>query len=103
MYFLHCAEHLYKDPALKELLRVSKHVSNCWMQFAVELGLKPEKVDAIDAENGSISNKCYSVLNTWLKSLQHPCWCEVAKALEMVDLVQMSKNVSDTYLSCKYI
>jgi len=73
------------------------------MHFGVELGLNPEKVEAINAESYNIRTKCYMMLRSWLKSLPNPCWCEVAKALEMVGLQQIFEKIYDSYLSCKYV
>jgi len=95
--FLHFAalDHQQSQPELKELVRYSYKIARVWKQLALELSLSPEDVDVIDVNHVDVNDKCYEMFNTWLRRTCDPCWCQVANALKIVKLNEVTIEVEN--------
>ena len=91
--------HQYCKPELKELCRHSDAVSLFWKQLALELDFPSETIDRIDKDRDSLTDKCYDLFKTWLQRSPNACWCHIIDALKTRDMLQMARNVEETYLS----
>ena len=102
MYYLHTLlDHQRCKPKLKELLRYDSHMAACWIRIALELDISEEEVEKINVDRSTVSDKCYTVFSTWLKSFTNDklCWCQIANAFKMAGLVDVAKNIRESHLS----
>ena len=95
--------HQYHKPKLKELCRYSDSVSPYWKKLALELDFPYEVVDRIDNDHNRLTDKCYDMFNTWLQRSPDACWCHIVNALKMCNMLQMARNVEETFLSMKQL
>ena len=73
----------------------------CWIRIALELDISEEEVEKINVDRSTVSDKCYTVFSTWLKSFTNDklCWCQIANAFKMAGLVDVAKNIRESHLS----
>jgi len=90
--------HQHHKPELKELCHYSEAVSSCWKELALELDLPYETINTINIDHDCIKNKCYYMFNAWLHR-SDACWCHIVKALKMIKMLQLAKNIEESFLS----
>ena len=91
--------HKYHKPRLKELCRHYEAVSSCWKELALELDLSYDTINRIDNDHDRIKEKCYDMFNTWLQRSPDACWCHIVNALKMCKMLQLSKDIQESFLS----
>ena len=91
--------HQHHKPKLKELCRYSETVSSCWKQLGLELDLPLETVSTIDHNHHYVEDKCYYMFNTWLQRSPDASWCHIVDALKMIKMLQLAKNIEESFLS----
>ena len=76
-------------------------MATCWKHVALELDIPEEVVEKIDVDRSTVSDKCYSVFSTWLKSFTNDklCWCQIVDAFKMAGLVDVAENIRESHLS----
>ena len=91
--------HKHHRPKLKELCRHYEAVSYCWKELALELDLPLETINRIDNDHDRIKDKCYDMFNTWLQRSPDACWCHIVNALKMCKMLQLAKDIEESFLS----
>ena len=91
--------HQHHRPKLKELCRYSEAISLCWVDLALELDLPYETINTIDNDHNHIKEKCRSMFNTWLERSPNACWCHIVNALKMHAMLQLAKDIEQSFLS----
>ena len=76
-------------------------MATCWKHIALELDIPQEEVEKIDVDRPTVSDKCYTVFSTWLKSFTDNklCWCRIADAFKMARLVDIAEKIQESHLS----
>ena len=92
-------DHQHHKPKLKELCRYSEAFSSCWVELGLELDLPNETITTIDKDHNRIKDKCREMFNTWLQRSPDACWCHIVNALKMHNMVQLAKNIEESFLS----
>ena len=72
-------------------MKYTKKVSHHWEHIAHLLDVSEHDVSSIDADHGSVPNKCTKVFNIWLEK-SHCCWCHFIIALNTVGLSQVAEE-----------
>ena len=100
---LHCCRTstLFLDKSIdlnSVLIQLRDEVTQEWYKFGLSLGV-PEEV--MDKYSGYPLDQCMiEMLDYWLRHHQgHPTWREVAKALEAIELHQLSAKILQVYVT----
>ena len=69
--------------------------------MALELDIPEEVVEKIDVDRSTVSDKCYSVFSTWLKSFTNDklCWCRIVDAFKMAGRVDVAEKIKESHIS----
>ena len=91
--------HKYLKPKLKELCRHYEAISSCWKELALELNFPYDTINRINKDHHCIKEKCYDMFNTWLQRSPDACWCHIVQALKMCKMLQLAKDIEESFLS----
>ena len=83
---------------LKILSRIKAHLAVHWKDIGYEL-IPEHKVANIASSRDDVEEKCFTMLNAWLKSDSNPCYCKLFAALEVYKYHDMLKNVKENIIS----
>ena len=74
-------------------------ISSCWKELALELDLPYDTINRINRDHDNIKDKCYDMFNTWLQRSPDACWCHIVNALKMCKMLQLAKDIEESFLS----
>ena len=74
-------------------------ISSCWKELALELNFPYDMINRIDKDHHCIKEKCYDMFDTWLQRSPDACWCHIVQALKMCKMLQLAKDIEESFLS----
>ena len=94
-------DKLKNKPTHRILARVKCHFAHKWKDVAYELLVKnPEKVQSIDNDKyKSMEEKCFDMLDKWLKTSSNPTYYDLIKALKQHDLEHAVEFIKEQVLA----
>lgn len=92
LFFFLSLAHLIDDtPQLSKVLKLLFPLRADWAVIGSLLGIDDDKIDAIEADQGGVSNQLRKMLREWFKCVNpEPSW---KKLIDVVELIDQSKSL----------
>ena len=85
---------------LRILSRITVHLAMHWKDIGYEL-IAEHKVANIACSRDDVTEKCFTMLHTWLQTDSNPCYCKLLTVLELYEyhhlLIKVKEIITSSY------
>ena len=96
--------HAEKNLDLALLItELEDHLADKWLVFGLNLGLKIEELECIEANHPTNCQKCSTkLLISWWKQQQSPSWDQIVQALKKIRNEKLASTICEKYLTSEF-